>query len=176
LEQYRYWRQPHHRWHRFNGPYYLPTPIEKSEEYFKSLETKIRNSSFESPRSKVVIADRESNEFLGLVNSYWESKETHWLCIGIGIYDDAQWGKGLGEEALSLWVAYLFEAHPEIVRLDLRTWSGNRGMMRLAEKLGFVLEATFRRARIVDGHYYDGLGYGILREEWFKKGSGVGAP
>jgi len=52
------------------------------------------------------------------------------------------------------------------VRLDLRTWSGNRGMMRLAEKLGYAQEARFRRARLVTGAYYDGMGYGVLREEW----------
>ena len=39
-------------------------------------------------------------------------------------------------------------------------------MVRLAERLGFSREACFRRARIVDGEYYDGLGYGVLREEW----------
>ena len=39
-------------------------------------------------------------------------------------------------------------------------------MMRLAQKLGYREEARFRNARIVDGHYYDGMGYGILREEW----------
>jgi RimJ/RimL family protein N-acetyltransferase len=55
---------------------------------------------------------------------------------------------------------------PHIVRLDLRTWSGNHGMMRLAEKLGYQQEARFRQARIVEGRYYDGLGYGILRAEW----------
>ncbi len=39
-------------------------------------------------------------------------------------------------------------------------------MMRLATKLGYTLEARFRKARIVKGAYYDGLGYGLLREEW----------
>jgi putative hydrolase of HD superfamily len=39
-------------------------------------------------------------------------------------------------------------------------------MMRLAEKLGYRQEACFRKARIVDGVHYDGLGYGILCEEW----------
>ncbi len=39
-------------------------------------------------------------------------------------------------------------------------------MMRLATKLGYREEARFRRARIVAGAYHDGLGYGILREEW----------
>ena len=39
-------------------------------------------------------------------------------------------------------------------------------MPRLAEKLGYQIEARFRKARIVDGRHYDGLGYGVLREEW----------
>lgn len=38
--------------------------------------------------------------------------------------------------------------------------------MRLAEKLGFKLEARFRNARIVNGSYFDSIGYGVLREEW----------
>lgn len=39
-------------------------------------------------------------------------------------------------------------------------------MMRLAEKPGYLEEARSRRARIVAGRYFDGLGYGLLREEW----------
>lgn len=72
----------------------------------------------------------------------------------------------MGYEAFGLWTEYLFQKMPELVRLDLRTWSGNLGMMRLAEKLGYQREAVFRKARIVKGKYYDGIGYGILREEW----------
>ncbi len=87
-------------------------------------------------------------------------------CTLASIYDDSLWGEGIGFESLSLWINYLFENHKEIVRLDMRTWSGNVGMMKLAEKLGFAQEACFRKARIVNGKYYDGLGYGILREEW----------
>ncbi len=41
--------------------------------------------------------------------------------------------------------------------------------MRLGEKLGYTLEARFRKARIVEGAYYDGLGYGIVREEWRRR-------
>jgi putative hydrolase of HD superfamily len=42
-------------------------------------------------------------------------------------------------------------------------------MMKLAEKVGFTLEARFRNARIVDGKYYDSIGYGILKSEWIHK-------
>ena len=100
---------------------------------------------------------------------YWISEETYWHALGIVLYDQATWIRGLGYEALGLWSDYLFREYPMFARLDLRTWSGNRGMMRLAEKLGYTQEACFRKARIVRGEYYDGLGYGILREEWKAK-------
>ena len=51
-------------------------------------------------------------------------------------------------------------------RLDLRTWSGNTGMVALAHKLGFTQEARFRQARAFDGKVFDGLGFGVLRSEW----------
>ncbi|MFN8378228.1 MAG: GNAT family protein [Anaerolineae bacterium] len=91
------------------------------------------------------------------------------------IFDPALWARGFGFEALGLWTDYLFQNMPELVRLDLQTWSGNPGMMRLAEKLGYQLEGRFRMARIVKNEYYDSMGYGILREEWqarFPRGFG----
>lgn len=103
---------------------------------------------------------------MGMVSRYWISKETHWTAIGIMIFDPEKWGKGFGYQALGLWCQYLFDTQPLFVRLDLRTWSGNYGMMKLAAKLGFKEEAVFRMARIVEGEYYAGLGYGILRTEW----------
>ena len=103
---------------------------------------------------------------IGALSRYWISKETHWPAVGIDIYDPAWWGKGIGFEALTLWCDHLFGAMPEIVRIDLRTWSGNERMIRLAQRLGFKEEARFRNARIVNGEYYDGLGFGVLRREW----------
>lgn len=54
----------------------------------------------------------------------------------------------------------------QIVRVDLHMWSGNIGMMRLGERWVYTKEACFRKSRIVDGEYYDSIGYGVLREEW----------
>jgi putative hydrolase of HD superfamily len=119
-----------------------------------------------TPRQNLIIADRLENRLLGQVSRYWISEKTHWLGAGIVIYNPALWGKGYGTEALALWTSYLFAAFPQIVRLDLQTWSGNLGMMRLATKLGYQLEGRFRKARSVNGAYYDALGYGIQREGW----------
>jgi hypothetical protein len=70
-------------------------------------------------------------------------------------------------EALGLWCDYLLAALPSLVRLDLRTWDGNERMVSLAKRLGFREEARFRRARMVKGERCDGLGFGVLREEWY---------
>lgn len=166
LESYRAWAQPSQRWQEFDGPYYPhPSPV-AVDGNVEGLHQRILSGDWPDPRTRLAIADPATGALLGTVNWYWIGRETNWLAIGIALYDPTSWGKGLGYEALGRWCDYLWAAMPEIVRLDLRTWSGNHGMMRLAEKLGFQQEACFRKARIVRGDYYDGLGYGMLREEW----------
>lgn len=167
-EDYIFWRQPRQAWQKFDGPYY---PRMSRDEVIKLVDTlcmKIKTDTLETPRLDLAIADRNTDKLLGMVGWYWESKETNWLCAGISIFDPNYWGNGRGFEAFGLWTDYLFDAMPQIVRVDLRTWSGNFGMMRLAEKLGYTKEACFRKARIVNGEYYDSIGYGVLREEWLQ--------
>jgi len=166
LEEYRKWLIGDHLWKKFNGPYYPKNSEEATSEYLTKIEKRIKEKIFAKPRKTVVIADIKTNEFIGTVSWYWQGKETNWLSVGLVVYNNAFWSKGIGYEALGLWGQYLFDAMPELVRLDLRSWSGNMGMMKLAENLGYQLEATFRKARIVEGKYYDGVGYGVLRSEW----------
>lgn len=166
LTAYVHWNTGYFSWMDYNGPYYPNQTAEQLEETVKKIRQFILSANFKTPRRKLVIADKQTNNLLGEVSWYWQSKETNWLSCGLVIYDNSYWGKGIGFDALKLWGTYLFNALPEIVRLDMRTWSGNRGMMRLAEKLGYQLEARFRNARIVDGQLYDSIGYGVLRSEW----------
>lgn len=169
LDGLAFWLQSEQRWRDLDGPYYAgPTP-EDIERMIARRRAQILDRDFPTPRDDLVIADRGTGILLGHVTFYWQSEETAWLSVGVGLYDPDRWGKGLGYEALGLWGDYLFEAMPQLVRLDLRTWSGNAGMMRLAEKVGFVEEARFRNARIVNGEYFDGMGYGVLREEWHER-------
>lgn len=166
LDPWRHWLQPNNRWHQLDGPYYPRPDSRQIDEMIAGRRDHLGNDDWPTPRRNLVIATSETNDLIGLVSWYWESQETNWLSLGIVIFDPSVWRLGLGYEALGLWCQYLFDALPDIVRLDLRTWSGNLGMMRLAEKVGFSLEARFRIARIVDGEYFDGLGYGVLRLEW----------
>ncbi|MGB0840504.1 MAG: GNAT family N-acetyltransferase [Chitinophagales bacterium] len=168
LAVFQQWNTGKHEWMNYDGPYYPKMTAEQLENRVKEKQEKIEEykGNPADMRRGLVIVDAQTNQCLGTVTWYWESKETWWLSNGIVIYDPNHWGRGIGFEALGLWNQHLFDAIPEIARLDLRTWSGNDGMMRLAEKLGYSLEARFRKARIVNGTYYDSIGYGVLREEW----------
>lgn len=169
LDTHARWLVPGQRWQELDGPYYLGPTLDEIPALIARQRAGIMAPQLPWPRSSLVIAHAQTDAPLGLVNWHWESVETYWPLIGILIYDPAHWQQGYGYEALGLWGDYLFRELPQIVRLDLRTWSGNRGMMRLALKLGFVEEARFRQARIVKNVYYDGLGYGVLRSEWMAR-------
>lgn len=166
LEIYAQWLMPGHRWQELDGPYYGHNTAEEIPEIIEKVRTRVCKGNFTDPRTRLIIAEPKHNRLIGQVSRYWISEETHWLAAGIVIYAPTLWGRGYGFEALGLWTDYLFRTMPQIVRLDLQTWSGNAGMMKLAAKLGYQLEGRFRKARIIAGTHYDALGYGILREEW----------
>jgi len=165
LEPFRFANIGHHPWMDLNGPYYPRPTVDELDEQIVAKAKLITANDWTTPRTQQVITN-EANEFLGMVSWYWQSQETRWLSIGLVIYDEANWRRGIGYQALRIWCQYLLDQQPELARLDLRTWSGNQGMMRLGGKLGFTLEARFRNARIVNGEYYDGIGMGLLRHEW----------
>jgi putative hydrolase of HD superfamily len=169
VEIFEKWQLGDHEWKSWDAPYYRTS----DEEVGKSIEiltSKIAKNDFSNPRYRLVIADLQTNQFIGIVNSYWISQETNWLAAGIIIFEPKFWGGGIGREALTLWINYLFSARPELVRLDLQTWSGNERMMALASKLGFKLEGRYRNARRVNERLYDSIHFGILREEWESTG------
>lgn len=166
VEAYFDWMRPDAAWKRTDGPYF-PLPDAETRAASKAKHHAwVARGHQPDPLRRLTIADRQTGAFLGTATRYWISPESDWPALGLTLNDPASWGKGYGTEALGLLVDLVFEHHPEVVRVDLRTWSGNHGMVRVAEKLGFTCEARFRQAREVDGERYDGLGYGLLREEW----------
>jgi putative hydrolase of HD superfamily len=143
-----------------NGPYFGAPTLADAE----SLITSFPKDDVHVPR-KLIIARQDDDTLIGLVSWYWESEESRWPGIGIVLYDDSQWRRGFGYEALGLWCQMLFD-RLDIHRMDLRTWSGNEPMQGLSLKLGFKEEARFREARQVGGRLYDSLAFGMLRTEW----------
>lgn len=118
------------------------------------------------PRRTMEV-DTADGRHIGWVSRYWVDRDTDWPEIGINLPEQQLWGHGLGTEAVALWTEHIF-SETNLVRVGLRTWSGNERILRVAEKLGFTVEARFRLARVVEGTRYDAIGCGMLREEWEK--------
>lgn len=148
---------------KWNGPYIPEKHLTKEEHRSRWMnEEKIQGNV---PASLVITVAKKA---IGSVSAYWVDKNTNWLETGIVIYDKEYWNGGYGSEAYQLWIDYLFTA-TDLHRLGMSTWSGNKRMMKVAEKMGMVVEARIRNARIVDGQLYDAIKMGMLREEWLEK-------
>lgn len=149
-------------WTKYNAPYF-------NEYQFMDFETFMKEEHHQFYLTEQVHGIFLSGKLIGVVTKYWESFATRWLEVGIVIYDDRFWSKGIGKIALEMWIEKCFHLHPEIEHVGLTTWSGNIGMMKLSEKIGMKLEAQIRKVRYYNGIYYDSVKYGILREEFFEK-------
>jgi len=157
---------PSRKHHEFNGPYFARTTEDELQEDVQSIRVKLENREDNPLGNSKIIANADTDEIIGVVTWHWKSKETFWLEIGIVIFNENYWGKGIATKALKKWIDQVFDNQPEIVRIGLSTWSGNVGMCKVAEKIGLKQEARYRKARIVNNEYYDSVSYGILREEW----------
>lgn len=161
LDTFRAWLRPEHDWHRWDGPYY---PVPTDEEADALVSALVRPSGGEALPPRRLVVD-VGGELVGTVAWYWESRETEWARMGVTVYDPAVRGRGIGRTALALWTTFLFASTPW-VRLDFATWSGNEAMLGVGKALGFVEEARFRQARVVDGVRHDSVVMGVLRGEW----------
>ncbi|MFD2170381.1 GNAT family N-acetyltransferase [Tumebacillus lipolyticus] len=150
----------HQRW---NSPYTPREPM--TVEQFASFKygESLAQVGTDLPRKQLII--EADGRVIGSVGRYWVSEKTNWFEIGISIYDSSYWSGGYGTDAFRMWMDYLF-THLDTPRLGIGTWSGNFRMIGLAKKLGMIEEARVRKARIVNGEYFDAIKMGILREEW----------
>ncbi len=166
LEDFYSLNHPSRKFHQLNGPYFKKRSDSELKEYCESLKLRLSHNDSTLHEHSQMIVLKQTDKIIGQVSSYWVSQETLWLNIGIVLFDENFWGKGIGEVALKLWINTLFQIHQDIIRIGLTTWSGNSGMMKLSEKIGLKMEARIRKARIVNGEYFDSISYGILKEEW----------
>lgn len=161
-DQLRYWLKGDQEWKKLDAPYFKKLTDEEVEaSILKQIEADKIPDVF--PTS-MVIADIESNRLIGEVTRYWICKKTRWPAMGVLIYDPGNWGKGYATEAIRIWEQIVWDGLPDSWRIDIETWSGNGGMMKVAEKLGYKLEGRFTKARKVGEIFYDDLQYGKLRD------------
>jgi RimJ/RimL family protein N-acetyltransferase len=154
------WRRLDCQAKRFDAPWEQPG----SDEEFAAKAVMAIEREAAGRISRAVITDSEGAA-IGSVNAYGEGDCAESRKVGIAIYEDSRLGRGLGTEALKLWVGHLFAAQ-KLHRVGLETWSFNPRMARVAEKVGFRFEGLEREARFWEGQWLDRLHYGLLASEW----------
>lgn len=85
--------------------------------------------------------------------------------IAFVLGDTDYWGKGYATQAGKYMLFHAFQ------RMNMnRCWTGtvntNKGMRRVAEKIGMKKEGVFRQGAFIDGKYEDIICYSILQEEY----------
>jgi RimJ/RimL family protein N-acetyltransferase len=151
---------PNPEWKKWDAPYF-PLGYINIEKYKEDLKNTLDSNEVD----KVAIIEKD-NEIVGTVSYYWEHEPSKWLEVGVTIFESKNWSGGIGTDALTLWIDYLF-ANLDIARVGLTTWSGNERMIKCAEKLGMIMEGRMRKCRYYNGNYYDSIRMGVLREEWY---------
>ncbi|TOY85003.1 GNAT family N-acetyltransferase [Levilactobacillus brevis] len=155
-------RDPQAEWTQWNGPYFhdhVPT--------YAEFVTGHGHEAYEDqPWRQVIWVD---DQMVGMVSAYYDDAPLNrWLDVGIIIYDQHRWQRGIGRTALSQWIDWLWTQTP-LPHIGLTTWSGNQRMCHLAESLGLREEARVRQVRYWQGRYWDSVKYGVLREEWHRR-------
>lgn len=102
--------------------------------------------------------------------SHWDQRNRS-VEFGIKIAREADRGRGLGTEALRLWLSYLF-AYLAVDRIHLSTMPGNEAAQRLYCNLGFQEYGRARKAYFDarSNLFVDVILMDLLREEWTEYG------
>ena len=96
---------------------------------------------------------------IGWVSRYFDleylDNKNNIPAIGIDIPEKSFRERGIGTEALKMFIEYLKKAGHE--HFYIQTWSGNQRMLRVAEKLGFSIIYNKKDYRLINGKTYDAL-------------------
>jgi ribosomal-protein-alanine N-acetyltransferase len=146
---------------RHNSHAVFPNDEERMQRFLQNTRS--------SSNSQVVLAiiDKQTDKHIGnlsLQNINWISRNAEFAIL---LGDKEFWGKGIGEEAAKLVVAYGFE-RLNLHRIYCGTLAGNKGMQKLAQKLKMEQEGVRREAIFKEGKYEDIVEFGVLKNDFFK--------
>ena len=156
LEEWKYYDQP-------DKPF---TGMSRGE-FEKRLKEQRSRPTESRPRSRGWHIDTTEGQHIGWVNYYQLDEQAKRAYVGISLPEEEVWGKGYGTEAVRLLVDYLF-AEMELEEVRTATWTGNKRMMRCAEKSGFMVAGRMPHepAYSVRGEPLERIEFSISREEW----------
>ena len=157
-------------WQRFDAPW--ERRLDNAEAAAERFRWLFLDEPRPVPRQRAIVARTggEVGEAVGWVVRYGHEEDRFpeaWK-VGINIGEDACLDRGMGTEALGLWVDYLF-THSEVHRIGFSTYDFNPRMVAVGRKLGFCHEGTDREVIHWQGRWVDRLHFGVLRSEWLAR-------
>ena len=163
LEEWKYYDQP-------DQPF---QPISR-EEFDKRLEKESERSS-SSSSSKGWWIDTVEGQHIGSISYYNWDREEESAFIGICIPEEENWGKGYGTEALSLFLNFLFDSM-DLDTIRTATWTGNKRMVRCAQKAGFTNQKTMPHSSStsIRGEPLERIEFSLSSAEWYQTNRDAG--
>jgi RimJ/RimL family protein N-acetyltransferase len=133
------------------------------EEFDKRREEWRRRPGKRSPWQ----IDTVEGQHIGWVNFYHMDEQVKRVSIGICLPEEKTWGRGYGTEAINLLIDCLF-GEMELEEISAAAWTGNKRMMRCAEKCGFreVARTPYQAEYSVRGEPLERIEFSISRREW----------
>ena len=139
-------------------------PVKTLEDEIYYLEHILpeRNEKNNLPAGYGIVV-KETDKVIGSVD-FPRRHEDDVLEIGYILHPD-YWGRGYVPEAASTLIDLAFK-ELGLHKIELTCFGYNVQSQRVAEKLGFTLEARIRDRKDAQGNRCDSLIYGLLRSEW----------
>ena len=143
------------------------------DEFEKQLEERRRRPRKPSPDSRNWQIDNVEGQHIGWVNYYHLERQAKRVYVGICLPEEEMWGKGYGTKAVSLLVDHLF-GEMELKEVRTATWTGNKRMVRCAEKCGFreTGRTPYEAEYSVRGEPLERIEFSISRAQWLSKSGG----
>lgn len=145
----------------YNSHHVFPYTSEEAVEYIENVKDLKKHLI-------LAIVVKESNEHIGNISLQNINYISHNAELTILIGEKKYWNQGLGKESAFLIVQHGFISL-NLHRIYCGTISENKGMGKLALRLGMKQEGIRREAVYKNGTYRDITEYGLLRDEFINR-------
>lgn len=134
---------------------HFPRSANKMREW---VEEQLEKDEF-----RFIAVDRDNN-IVGMIETFDCDRKNGTFDYYLAVFEPYR-GKGYAKEMI-LMVLRFFFLELAYQKVNTTVYSFNNPSMRLHEKLGFMKEGQLRNIIFTKGTYYDGICFGMTREEF----------
>ena len=117
----------------------------------------------------LAIYTKNNSKHIGNIRLYAINPRHGTAEFGILIGDKSSWGKGYAKEASAIIFDHAFN-RLNVRKIKIGIVSGNKGSIRVYEKLGFIREGQLKEHFYINGDYIDIEIMSLFRRDWLNNG------